>query len=169
MARRKLDKPTKAMKDAAWRALHAVVTDPDAADYARIAAARALVRGDDPDAAEAAAKAEAGPPGILILPTNGRNPALEPLGITRDERCIRITYADTEAGRADLARWTAEVHAEIDAAFPAAPLALPAPVKLTEAEQKRRWRAKVKARQAAKTLPDLANGPATSLPIPDCP
>lgn len=174
MARRKLDKPTKSMRDAAWRALHEVVVDPGAADHARVSAARALVR-DDPEAAEAAeaaATAERGPPSILILPTNHRDPVLAPLGITRGERSYLIIYdGATEDGLVDLECWKAEVHAEIDAAFPPAKPALPAPVKikLTGTEQKRRWRAKVKARQAAKQLPALSSGQANHQPTPDRP
>jgi hypothetical protein len=148
MARRKIEKPTKSMRDAAWRALHQIVADPDAGDTARVSAARAIVK-DDLDAAEAA-EAAAGPPAVLCIPTNGRDPELTPLGITRNDGCWTIFYdGGTEAGAADLKRYRAQVAAELAAAYPPPPLALPAPIKLTEAERKRISRAKIAAAKAA--------------------
>ena len=140
MARRKLDKPTKAMRDAALRTLHGVVTNPRSPTYAKVSAAKALIQGNR-DKSDGELQEDRGPPPVLILPTNHRDPALERLGITRDENCIRIVFDGTSAdGLADLARWQAEVAAEIDAAHPAL---LPPPDKpkpLTPAERQRRHR-----------------------------
>jgi hypothetical protein len=145
MPRKKLDKPTRRMRDAAWRALADVVADPEAADHARVSAARALVR-DDPDEADADANADNGPFIVLTMPTNGRDPGLTPLGITCGPGRRRTIFYDpnSEAGLADLERWRAEVDAEIVAAHPEL---LPAPEKppaLTGAERQRRHRERLK-------------------------
>ena len=152
MARKKLDKPTKSMRDAAWRALNEGVTDTGAADYARIAAAKAIVK-DDPDAAEAAAKDEP-EPAILILPINGRNPTLESPGITREGHVFTILYdAGSAQGLADLERFRADVAAEIEAAQPVLLSPSDGPRPLTGAERVRRFRERKRQAQAASAAP----------------
>lgn len=149
MARKKLMKPTRAMKDVAWRTLHAVASDPRAADHARVSAARALVRDDQDEAEAAAAKDSAGPPTVVCLPDNRRDPSSTTLGITEGEGSITIIYdSATEQGLADLARWQGEVAARIEAAYPTERPLLPAPVAKvaqTPAERQRARRARLKA------------------------
>jgi len=118
--------------------LHDVIIAPGTPIYTKVSAAKALLRdgaGDDD------AKEDRGPPPVLILPDNGRDPGLVKLGIDRLPEVVRIVYnGRTEAGIADLARWQAEVAAELDAAHPAL---LPPPDKpkpLTPAERQRRHR-----------------------------
>lgn len=156
MARRKLDKPTKAMRDAALRMLHGVVINPRSATYARVNAAKALIQGNR-DKGDDDLREDRGPPPVLILPTNHRDASLERLGITKDEHCIRIVYdGSSAAGLADLARWRAEVAAEIDAAHPAL---LPPPDKpkpMTPAERQKRHRERVAAEKAANSVAQQA-------------
>jgi hypothetical protein len=162
---KRLTKPSKAARDSAWRALHAIAADPDAGDTARVSAARALIR-DDPEqreAEDAAVKASRGRPAIISLPDNGRSPPGTPLGITRsgDDGCYMIIYdCHSEQGLADWDRWLAEVAAKIEADYPSPPplLAPPAPKpKLTEAERKRAYRARIAARAAAMALTERSD------------
>jgi hypothetical protein len=138
VARKKLEKPSRTMKDAALRTLHEVITAAGTPIYTKVSAAKALLRdgaGDDE------AKEDRGPPPVLILPDNGRDPGLVKLGIDRSPAVVRIIYdAKTEAGRADLARWQAEVAAEIEAEHPTALPSQDRPRPLTGAERVRRWR-----------------------------
>jgi hypothetical protein len=135
------------------RLLHQVATDPEAATHARVTAARALItegrRNEDrvDDAAQ-----DVWPP-LLVLPDNGRDPHLSPIGIHRDDRGLPwlLIYRNDEAGLADRDRWLEERGAEWLAAHPEA---LPAPEKppaMTNAERQRRHRERVKQR--------LLNGP----------
>jgi hypothetical protein len=150
---KRITRPTKAMRADAYRALHAIAIDPESGDSARTSAARALIR-DDPQqkaADNAAAKAAAGPPGVLCLPDNGRDNS--PLGITWGEGSIMIIYdGGSVQGLADRDRWLAEVRTKIEAEYPteAPPLQAARVVKpkLTAAERKRIYRAKVKAAKA---------------------
>jgi hypothetical protein len=143
VARRKLDRPTRAMKDAALRTLHGVVTNPRSPTYAKVNAAKALIQGDRDEGDEL--QEDRGPPPVLILPDNGRDPALTRLGITRSEGVITIIYdGKSEAGVADLARWRAEVDAEIQAAHPALLLPPDRPKPLTPAERQRRRRERLR-------------------------
>jgi hypothetical protein len=155
--KKRISRPTKAMRDAGYRALHAIVADPDAGDTARVSAARALIR-DDPEqkaAEDAAAIASRGPRAVLCLPDNGRSPpGVDPLGINRGDGAITIIYdGNTPEGLADRDRWLAEIEAEREAEFPTkTPLMLAPPIakpKLTEAERKRAYRARLKAAKAA--------------------
>ena len=145
MARRKLDRPTRAMKDAALRTLHGVMINPGSPTYAKVSAAKALIQGNR-DKGDGELQEDRGPPPVLILPTNHRDPTLERLGITKDEHCIRIIYdGNTEAGLADLARWRAEIEAAHLALLP--PPDKPKP--MTPAERQRRRRERVAAEKAA--------------------
>ncbi len=150
MSRRKLDKPTAAMKDAAWRTLHATVVDPDSPTYAKVSAARAII-GDDPDEA-AAEKAPEEPGSFIILPDNGRDGG-RGIGVHRNPHNrggIIIYDGATEGGVAQLEGWLAEIEAEHAAAHP---VALPAPEKpapLTPAERQRRRRERLRVERAAK-------------------
>jgi hypothetical protein len=151
MTKRK-DRPTKRQRADALRVLHAVAINDSAPDHARVSAARAIIN-DDPDEAAADAKAAAGPPAILVMPTNGRDPGLTPLGITRSAGCWTIHYdSGTPEGIAALERWQAELAAELDVAYPPPPLALPSPAEkpkaLTNAERQRRRRERLKSAKA---------------------
>jgi hypothetical protein len=149
VARRKLDRPTRAMKDAALRTLHGVMINPGSPTYAKVSAAKALIQGNR-DKGDGELQEDRGPPPVLILPTNHRDPTLERLGVTKDENCIRIVYdGNSEADLADLARWRAEVAAEIEAEHP---MLLAPPVRakpLTPAERQRRRRERLAAEKAA--------------------
>jgi len=146
-SRKQVGKPTARMKDTAWRTLHAIAGDDNAADHARVSAARALVRDerdDEPDIKPSR------PPTLVIMPASGRNPELEPLGIRWLPGACWITFdADSPQGLADKDRWIAEAEAKVAADFPPA---LPAPErkpKLTEAERLRAYRARIKAAKLA--------------------
>jgi hypothetical protein len=145
MARKKLEKPSRAMRDAAIRTLHEVISAAGTPTYTRVSAAKALLRddADDDDPKDPLA-----PPGVVIMPHNFRDERV--LGITRSEGLIMILYDDrSEQGRADLERWRAEIAAEIESEHP---VLLPPPDKprpLTGAERVRRWRERRREANAA--------------------
>jgi hypothetical protein len=132
-------------------ALVEVAVNPDAADHARAAAARALLNSGDKrrNGGDNDDDAEQPTPLVMMLPDNGRDPAITRLGITRGEGSqYRIVYdAGSPEGLEDLARWQREVDAEIDGSEPPAePFALPAdapppkPRPLSAAERQARYR-----------------------------
>jgi hypothetical protein len=139
-------KPSKKMRAAAWRALHAVANDPEAGDTARVSAARALIK-DDPEQAEAeemAEKASRGRPVVFILPNNCRDG--DPCGIEWNwNGSPRILHEVTPEGLAQLDVWLREVHAKLDKDFPPEMLTLPKPKPLTSTERSRARRARMKA------------------------
>ena len=151
MARRKLTKPTKAMRDKAIRQLDQIVSADNSPIYARVSAAKELLRGDR---AEADAESAKRPPGCMFLPDSGRNPTS--LGIyDLDHQTVVIYDGRTEQGMADCARWREEMAARIALDYPPdAPdlLALPAPEKpkpMTAAERQKRARERKRAAKAA--------------------
>jgi hypothetical protein len=122
MPRKRLfDKPTKAMKDRAIRALDAVVRDPLAPTHAKVSAARTLFGKQDEDNTP---PEELPPPTIVWLPVQGRNPGLEKLGFNGNPQQSVVFYdSKTAAGLDDLERWRAE-HAARCAAFAGTPLSI---------------------------------------------
>lgn len=158
MARKKLDRPTKSMKDAALRALHAAVVDPGVPRYTQVSAAKSLLQGNKDEAAEA--EADKRPASCMFLPDSGRDPGITRLGIHDiDHQTVVIFDGSSEEGIADCARWREQMAARIEIDHPPDLVALPAPVKappLTPAERQRRRRerlAAAKAAQSASTSP----------------
>lgn len=140
-----LARPTKRMKSSAWRTLHAVATDPEAAEYARVYAARTIV-GDEPErSGDDGGKTLSEPRPTVLMPHNGRDDVA--LGISGEPGAWTVTYdASTEQGREDLDRWISQ----IDGGQPK--LALPAPARkapMTNAERSARYRQRKAARLAA--------------------
>lgn len=119
MARRLLDKPTKRMKDKAIRALATVVDDPGSPAHARVTAARAIF---GPPAKEDEPEEAGSPPVLFCMPSNGRNPELDRIGLTWNGRTADIRYHNTPEGIADRDRWIAVYHARIAEDFPDEPL-----------------------------------------------
>jgi hypothetical protein len=161
---------SKRQRSDAIRVLHEVAIDESAADHARVAAARAIIRDGRNDSDDESAEPTR-EPAILCLPVNHRD--VVALGIMREEGFIRVNYdGGTPEGLVNRDRWLAELHAEFASA--SAPL-LPAPEKrppMTSTDRVRRWRERrreaKRGAQTAKPLPDLANGRATNPPMPDC-
>ena len=155
MARKKLDRPTKAMKDAALRALHAAVVDPGVPRYTQVSAAKSLLQGnkDEADAAEADKR----PASCMFLPDSGRDPGITRLGIyDLDHQTVVIYDGKTEEGLANLALWREQMAARIAIDYPPDLLALPAPVKappLTPAQRQKRRRERLAAEKAASAAP----------------
>jgi hypothetical protein len=81
VARKKLEKPSRAMRDAALRTLHGVVTDSATPVYVKVSAAKALLREDGTEGDEI--DSPTGPPVLLVIPDNGRDPGLATLGVDR--------------------------------------------------------------------------------------
>jgi hypothetical protein len=132
-------KATKRQRRDALAVLHEVAVDPAAADHARVAAARALVRDgrlsddDDPDADNGGDE----PLPLIVLPDNGRDPDLP-----------RVGYG--AGGRPYLAILTPEELHEVEALrVDALPPPEPKPPALTNAERQARWRGRERERRAA--------------------
>jgi hypothetical protein len=148
VARKKLEKPSRAMRDAALRTLHGVVTDSATPVYVKVSAAKALLREDGTEGDEI--DSPTGPPVLLVIPDNGRDPGLATLGVDRSPGVVRILYdGKSEAGLVDLARWRTEVAVEIEDTHLALLPPPDRPKPLTPAERQKRRRERLAATRAA--------------------